>query len=64
MARTVYDVLLEKLEEAKLASMQFMVDGAAKDYAGYRETCGYLRGLAAAGRIIQDLAKLQEDEDD
>jgi hypothetical protein len=64
MARTVYDVLLEKLEEAKLSSMQFMVDGAAKDYAGYRETCGYLRGLAASARIIQDLAKLQEDEDD
>lgn len=64
MAKTVFDVLLEKLEEAKTDSMQFLVDGAPKDYAGYRETCGYLRGLAAAGRLILDLAKLQEDEDD
>lgn len=62
--KTVYDVLIEKLEEAKLSSMQFLVDGAAKDYAGYRETCGYLRGLAAAARLVQDLAKAQEYEDD
>ena len=64
MAKTVYDVLIEKLEEAKLSSMQFLVDGAAKDYAGYRDNCGYLRGLAAAARLVQDLAKLQEDNDD
>ena len=62
--KTVYDVLIEKLEEAKLSSMQFLVDGAAKDYAGYRETCGYLRGLAAAARLVQDLAKIQDDNDD
>ena len=62
--KTVYDVLIEKLEEAKVSSMQFLVDGAAKDYAGYRETCGYLRGLAAAARLVQDLAKAQEYEDD
>lgn len=62
--KTVYDVLIEKLEEAKLSSMQFLVDGAAKDYAGYRDTCGYLRGLAAAARLVQDLAKAQEYEDD
>jgi hypothetical protein len=62
--KTVYDVLNEKLEEAQAASMQFLVDGAAKDFAGYKETCGYLRGLAAAQRIVQDLAKIQEDQDD
>ena len=62
--KTVFDVLIEKLEESKLSSMQFLVDGADKDYAGYRETCGYLRGLAAAARLVQDLAKAQEYEDD
>ena len=62
--KTVYDVLIEKLEEAQASSMQFLVDGAAKDFAGYKETCGYLRGLAAAQRIVQDLAKIQEDNDD
>lgn len=60
--KTVFDVLNEKLEEAKANSMQFLVDGGAKDFAGYRESCGYLRGLAAAQRLIQDLAKINEEE--
>ena len=62
--KTVFDVLIEKLEEAQASSMQFLVDGAAKDFAGYKENCGYLRGLAAAARLVQDLAKAQEYEDD
>jgi len=64
MAKTVYDVLIEQLDDAQSSSMQFLVDGAAKDFAGYKETCGYLRGLAAAQRLVKDLAKLQEDEYD
>lgn len=60
--KTVFDVLTEKLEEAKANSMQFLVDGGAKDFSGYRESCGYLRGLAAAQRLIQDLAKINEEE--
>jgi hypothetical protein len=60
--KTVFDVLIEKLEEAKTDSMQFLVEGGAKDFAGYRETCGYLRGLAAAQREISALAKINEEE--
>jgi len=60
--KTVFDVLNEKLEEAKLDSMQSLVDGGVKDFAQYKETCGYLRGLAAAQREINALAKINEEE--
>ena len=62
--KTVYDVLIEKLEEAKTDSMQFLVDGGVKDFAQYKETCGYLRGLVAAQREISALAKINEDWDE
>lgn len=62
--KTVYDVLIEKLEEVKTDSMQYLVEGGAKDFAQYRENCGYLRGLAAAQREISALAKINEDWDD
>ena len=62
--KTVYDVLIEKLEEAKTDSMQFLVDGGVKDFAQYKETCGYLRGLAAAQREISAPAKINEDWDE
>lgn len=62
--KTVYDVLIEKLEEAKTDSMQFLVDGGVKDFSQYKETCGYLRGLAAAQREISALAKINEDWDE
>ena len=64
MAKTVFDVLLEKIEEQKLSFMQYLVDGGVKDFAAYKETCGVLRGLASAQRTISDLAKIQEDNDD
>lgn len=60
--KTVYDVLIERLEEAKTDSMQFLVDGGVKDFAQYKETCGYLRGLAAAQREISALAKVNEED--
>ena len=62
--KTVYDVLIEKLEEAKVDSMQFLVDGGVKSFDQYKETCGYLRGLAAAQREISALAKINEDWDE
>ena len=62
--KTVFDVLIEKLGEQKLSFVQYLVDGGVKDFAGYKETCGVLRGLASAQRTIADLAKIQEDNDD
>ena len=64
MAKTVFDVLLDRIEELKASSEQFLIDGAAKDYAGYREACGILRGLNAAQREIQDLSRNYMEQDD
>ena len=65
MAKTVFDVLNQKLTEAKASSEEFLNSGGAKDYAGYREVCGVIRGLDAALREINDLSRnYMEDEDD
>jgi hypothetical protein len=37
MAKTVFDVLNEKLTELKASSEDFLKSGGAKDFAEYRE---------------------------
>ena len=65
MAKTVFDVLKEKLTEQKRSSEEFIQSGAAKDFAEYREVCGVLRGLDTALREINDLSRnYMEDDDD
>ena len=65
MAKTVFDVLQEKLTDHKRSSEEFIQSGAAKDFAEYREVCGVLRGLDTALREINDLSRnYMEDEDD
>ena len=65
MAKTVFDVLKEKLTEQKRSSEEFIQSGAAKDFAEYREVCGVLRGLDTALREINDLSRnYMDDEDD
>ena len=65
MAKTVFDVLKEKLTAHKGASEEFIQSGAAKDFAEYREVCGVLRGLDTALQEINDLSRnYMEDEDD
>jgi hypothetical protein len=65
MAKTVFDVLKEKLTEQKRSSEEFIQSGAAKDFAEYREVCGVLRGLDTALREINDLSRnYMEDADD
>ena len=65
MAKTVFDVLKEKLTEQKRSNEEFIQSGAAKDFAEYREVCGVLRGLDTALREINDLSRnYMEDEDD
>ena len=63
MAKTVYDVLLEKLTAHLDAVTDSLASGAAKDYAEYRELCGLIRGLETAKREVQDLAQYQLDHD-
>ena len=65
MAKTVFDVLEEKLAAAQRASEESLTEGAAKSFDEYRHTCGVIRGLATARREIADLAKnYREFEDD
>ena len=64
MAKTVYDVLIEKFREDLAVSTQFLADGAAKDHAEYREMVGFLRGLKLTIQTIEDLKRSQTREED
>jgi hypothetical protein len=65
MAKTVFDVLNQKLTELKGSSEDFLQSGGAKDFAEYREVCGVIRGLNAALREVGDLSRnYMEDNDD
>ena len=58
MAKTVFEVLVEKITDQKRSSEDFIQSGAAKDYAAYKEVCGVLRGLDTALREINDLSRI------
>jgi hypothetical protein len=64
MAKTVYDVLINKIEEEMTSAQNFLNAGSAKDYANYREIVGLIRGLKSSALHIQDLAKQQLEGDD
>ena len=64
MAKTVFDVLEEKLTELQKQQEGFVSGGSAQDYAEYKESCGVIRGLAHARREIQDLSRNYMEEDD
>lgn len=65
MAKTVFDVLIEKIEAHKNAAMESLVSGVAKDFAEYKATCGIIRGLSLARMEVQDLSRtFMDDEND
>jgi hypothetical protein len=64
MAKTVFDVLAERIEEQKTSAIQFLADGGAKDYAEYRNVCGLLRGLQISLSNIEDLSRNFLEDDD
>ena len=64
MAKTVFDVLIEKFEEDIASSADFLINGGAKDYAEYREVAGRVRGLRLAIQSTKDLSRSQMDEED
>ena len=64
MARTVFDVLKERIEEQESSAMEFLADGGPKDYAEYRNVCGLLRGLQVALSYIEDLSRNYLEGDD
>jgi hypothetical protein len=64
MAKTVYDVLIEKHEEDVASSTQFLASGGPKDYAEYKEVVGRIRGLQLAIQTTKDLQQVQHGNDD
>jgi len=64
VAKTVFDVLIEKFEEDIASSADFLINGGAKDYAEYREVVGRVRGLRLAVQSTKDLSRSQDEEDD
>lgn len=64
MAPTVFDVLDKKLTELQQSQEEFLAGGGATDFAQYKESCGVIRGLAAARREIEDLSRNYTDDID
>ena len=64
MAKTVFDVLKERIEEQKSSAVDFLVGGSMKDYAEYRNVCGLVRGLDTALSHIEDLSRNYMEDDD
>ena len=65
MAKTVFDVLQDKIKVEMQAATEHLTGGVVKDFAEYKEVCGVLRGLDSALREIHDLSRnYMEDADE
>ena len=64
MAKTVFDVLIEQIEEQKISSVKFLTSGGPKEFSQYKEVTGLIRGLESSISIIKDLQRNQFEEDD
>ena len=64
MARTVFDVLKDRMDEDISSALQFLGSGGAKDFAQYKEVTGLIRGLESGVAYVEDLARNQLEGDD
>lgn len=64
MAKTVFDVLVQKFEEDISSSTQFLIGGGVKSFDEYKEVVGRIRGLQLAIQTTKDLSRSQMEEDD
>jgi uncharacterized protein (UPF0297 family) len=64
MAKTVLDVLEEKINVDIDSAVEFLSDGGAKDFSQYKETTGMIRGLNTCLRHIEDLSRKYLEDDD
>lgn len=64
MAETIFEVLIKKFEEDRSSALNFVSSGGAKDFAGYKEVTGYIRGLDTCKRHVKDLSRNYMDDDD
>ena len=63
MAKTVFDVLKDKIDDDISSAQSFLNAGSAKDYADYREVVGLIRGLEASKQYVDDLSQNYMDND-
>ena len=63
MAKTVFDVLIDQIEEQKASSVKFLTSGGPKDFSQYKEVTGLIRGLELSISFIKDLQRNQFEED-
>lgn len=61
---SVVDVFLNELRSQIKSRTDHLSSGAVKDYAEYRDICGFIRGLESADAYLTDLLKKQEYSDD
>ena len=64
MAKTVFDVLIDQIEEQRESSMKFLTSGGPKDFSQYKEVTGLIRGFETSISIIKELQRNQEEKDD
>ena len=64
MAKTVFDVLNDQIDEQISSAKVFLAAGSAKDYRNYREVVGLIRGLEASKRFVEDLSRNYMDDND
>ena len=64
MAKTVLDVLKDKIEVDKTSARQFLGNGGAKDFAEYKEVTGMIRGLETCMNYVEDLSRNYMEDDD
>ena len=64
MAKTVFDVLKDKIEGDISSAQSFLTAGSSKDYAHYREVVGLIRGLETSKSYVEDLSRNYMEDDD
>jgi hypothetical protein len=58
------EYLLKQIEERRMAIIESIGDGAAKDFAQYQNSVGRVQGLLITQTIILDFAKRMEDDNE
>ena len=64
MDTRVLEVISSQIDDQVAAIQEHLGTGQAEDYAQYREMCGKLTGLLLARRLVKDLQRNLEQDDD
>lgn len=60
----IFELLQLKIAEERKTLVDSVANGRCSDHAEYKFLCGQIRGLNAAGEIIEDLAKRSKEDAD